>query len=135
MGIVIRQGGGAVIRTMGEGVLASFSQVTGAVNSALALTGSLAGAKSPLLPSLRVSVHKGPALAATLDDQLDYFGTTVRDVVAMLAQAADGELLLTQTVAADPEVFGLLYERGIETEVAPTSLAGHHHLIRVRLVD
>ena len=86
-----------------------------------------------MLAGLRVGVHKGPALAATLNDQLDYFGTTARDVVGILSHARDGELVLTQAVAADPEVAALLHERGIETEIVPTSLPGHRHLIRVRL--
>ena len=86
---------------------------------------------SPLASARRHS--QGPALAATLDGQLDYFGTTVRDAVNIVSQAHDGELLLTQAVAADPEVAGLLNERRITTEVVPTSLPGHRHLIRVRL--
>ena len=36
LGDAIRQGGGAVVKTMGEGVLASFSDVTAAVRTALA---------------------------------------------------------------------------------------------------
>ena len=94
--------------------------------------GSIATSRR-LLAGLRVGIHKGPALAATLDDQLDYFGTTVRDVVGILSQARDGELVLTQVVAADLEVAALLHEHGIETEIVPTTVAGHRHLIRVRL--
>jgi eukaryotic-like serine/threonine-protein kinase len=114
-------------------VLASFSQVTGAVDTALSLPSRLDRGEPSLLAGLRVGIHKGPALAATLDDQLDYFGTTVRDVVSMLAQAGDGELLLTEAVATDLEVAALLHDRGIATEIVPTSLPGHRHLIRVRL--
>jgi class 3 adenylate cyclase len=122
-----------VIKTIGEGVLASFSQVTDAVETALSLPAQIDRGDPSLLAGLRVGVHKGPALAATLDDQLDYFGTTVRDVVGILSQARDGDLLLTQAVAADPEVAGLLNERSIATEIMPTSVPGHRHLIQVRL--
>ena len=41
LGTAIRKGGGAVIKTMGEAVLASFSQVTAAVETALSLEASL----------------------------------------------------------------------------------------------
>ena len=119
---------------MGEGVLASFSQVTAAVDTALSLPGRLdgGGGASPLC-GLRIGVHKGSALAATVNDQLDYFGTTARDTVAILSQARNDELVLTEPVAADPAVAALLNERGIEPEIMPTSLGGHRHLIRVRL--
>jgi eukaryotic-like serine/threonine-protein kinase len=133
VGDAIRAGGGAVIKTMGEGVLASFPQVTAAVETALALPGRLdRGGPSPS-SGLRLGIHKGPALAATVNDQLDYFGTTARDAVAILSHAGNGELVLTQPVAADPAVAALLYDRGIETQIVPTSLGGHRHLIRVRL--
>lgn len=133
LGKAIRQGGGAVIKTMGEGVLASFSQVTAAVETALSLPGRLDRGQPSSLAGLRVGVHRGPALAATVNDQLDYFGTTARDAVGILSQARNGELVLTQAVAADPEVAALLNERGIDSEVVPTSLPGHRHVIRVRL--
>jgi hypothetical protein len=42
-------------------------------------------------------------------------------------------LLLTQAVAADLEVAALLHERGARTEIVPTAVPGHRHLIRVRL--
>jgi hypothetical protein len=69
-------------------------------------------------------------MAATLNDQLDYFGTTARQAAGTLAHARAGELVLTRAVAADPEVAALLGERGLATEVVP---AGPDHVIRVRL--
>ena len=41
VGDAIREGGGAVVKTIGEGVLASFSQVTAAVETALSLADRL----------------------------------------------------------------------------------------------
>ena len=136
LGTLIRQGGGAVVKTMGEGLLASFSDVTAAVKTALELAHPLATTESeptsgPL--RLRVGVHRGPTLAATFNDQLDYFGTTARQATAILQYARGSELVLTRTVAADPEVAALLGARQIESEVVATNLAGHPHIIRVRL--
>ena len=74
-------------------------------------------------------------VAATLNDQLDYFGTTARQTIRVLEDARGDELILTQAVAADPEVAGLLAARRIEGEVVPSRLAGHSHLIRVRLAE
>ena len=87
VGDAIREGGGAVIKTMGEGVLASFSQVTAAVETALSLADRLESRRTCRRIAAFVSaIHKGPALAATLNDQLDYFGTTARDAVAILSR-------------------------------------------------
>jgi class 3 adenylate cyclase len=136
LGTLIRQGGGAVVKTMGEGLLASFSDVTAAVKTALELARPCATTESEATTGplrLRVGVHRGPTLAATFNDQLDYFGTTARQTTAILQYASGSELVLTRTVAADPEVAALLSARQIESEVVATNLPGHPHVIRVRL--
>ncbi len=133
LGEAIRHGGGAVVKTQGDGMVASFGDVTAAVRTALELPTRLAEGESTGSLSLRVGVHRGPTLAATLNDQLDYFGTTARQAAATLQYARGGEMIVTQAVAADPEVAALLNERGIETAVVPASLGGQTHVIRVRL--
>ncbi|HZW30138.1 MAG TPA: protein kinase, partial [Isosphaeraceae bacterium] len=133
LGEAIRQGGGAVVKTQGEGLLASFSDVSAAVRTALHLPGQLARGEATRSLRLRAGIHRGPALAATLNDQLDYFGTTARLAAATLQYACGGQLVMTQAVAADPEVAALLNERRIATEVVPAELGGETHVIRVRL--
>ena len=133
LGDAIRQGGGAVVKTQGEGMVASFSDVTAAVRTALELPARLAGDEATRSLRLRVGVHRGPTLAATLNDQLDYFGTTARQAAGTLQYARGGEMILTQAVAADPEVAALLNEREINPEVVPAELGGQAHVIRVRL--
>ncbi len=133
VGDAIREGGGAVVKTVGEGLLAAFSHVTAAVETALSVSDRLNRGGPSAQGGIRVGIHKGPALAATLNDQLDYFGTTPRDAVAILSEARNGDLLLTEPVASDPAVAALLSARGIGTEIVPASLAGHRHLIRVTI--
>jgi eukaryotic-like serine/threonine-protein kinase len=133
LGEAIRAGGGAVVKTMGEGVLASFNQVDDAVRTALDMMPRLGGGPSPHMLRVRVGIHRGTTLAATLNDQLDYFGTTARQAVGTLQYSRGGELVLTQPVAADPAVAALLNARHIQGEVIAADLAGQPHLIRVRL--
>jgi class 3 adenylate cyclase len=133
LGDAIRAGGGAVVKTMGEGVLASFNDVEAAARTALDLVARLATGQTAQPLRLRVGIHRGTTLAATLNDHLDYFGTTARQAVGTLQYARGGELVLTQPVAADPGVAALLNARHIEGEVIPADLAGHPHLIRVRI--
>src|SRR5262249_8485353 len=132
LGEAIRRGSGAVVKTQGEGVLASFSDVAAAVRTALDLPRELSRGEVTRALRLRVGVHRGPALAATLNDQLEYFGTTTRQALPTLHHARPGEVVLTRAVAADPAVAALLNQRRIETEVLPVDLAGQSHAIRVR---
>ena len=133
LGDAIRAGGGAVVKTMGEGVLASFNDVEAAVRTALDRVSRLTADQSERTLCVRVCIHRGTTLAATLNDHLDYFGTTARHAVETVRYARGGELVLTQPVAADPGVAALLNARHIEGEVIPAEIAGHPHLIRVRI--
>src|SRR5262249_54443846 len=90
--------GGALIKTVGEGVVAAFSDAEAAVRAGLALPADLAGREATRGLRLRVGIHRGPALAATLNDHLDYFGTTVRQALQLPALARGGGLVLTEAV-------------------------------------
>jgi serine/threonine protein kinase/class 3 adenylate cyclase len=114
IGDLVREKGGAMVKTVAEGVLAAFPDPDAAVDAALSLAGALAGGEATpgLVPRLRAAVHAGPALAATLNDHLDYFGVTVFQAGQALALAEPGTVILTAPVAADPRVAARLDERG-----------------------
>jgi class 3 adenylate cyclase len=120
----IRRGGGALVKTVGEGVLAAFSDTAAAVETALDLQGLLAASEMTRGLRLRAAVHRGPALAATLNDHLDYFGSTLGQAARILQEARGGEVLLTEAVASDPEVAALLRRRGPEGELLPVDVPG-----------
>src|SRR5262249_5267599 len=73
----------------------------------------------------------GTALAASVNDHLDYFGAVARQVSGMTGRIAPGELALAPTVAADPSAAALLAARGIEPEVASSGRADLPYLIRI----
>jgi serine/threonine protein kinase/class 3 adenylate cyclase len=116
----VRREGGALVKMMGEGVLAAFSEPAAAVRAGLDLLGGAGDAA----PAARVAVHRGPALAATLNDHLDYFGTTASQAAQLPRLIAGGEMVLTQAVASDPQVAELLRDRGLAAEVLAARLPG-----------
>ena len=73
----IRREGGALIKTVHEGTVSAFSDPAAAVRAALDLPGALLGGEKTRGLSLRIGVHRGSAMVATLNGHLDYFGTTV----------------------------------------------------------
>jgi serine/threonine protein kinase/class 3 adenylate cyclase len=104
LGAAIREGGGAVVKTMGEGLIASFADVSAAVRTALSLPHQLATCEATRSLRLRAGVHRGRMLAATLNDQLDYFGTTPRQATAILEYARGDELVLTKKLSQKASV-------------------------------
>jgi serine/threonine protein kinase/class 3 adenylate cyclase len=107
-----RSNGGALVKAIGDGALAAFHEPAAALRTAFELNRDGTA-------SLRLALHRGPALAATINDHLDYFGAVVRQLGAILQQAHSGERLLSQAVMDDPPVSALLHERGLEGEVIP----------------
>ncbi len=107
---IVKDSSGAVVKTIGEGLLASFPTAHQAITAALALLdrGSDAALPGADGSQLSVVVHTGSAMAATLDDRLDYFGNTMRLLQRMNQLADSGSLLLTARVFEHREVQAML---------------------------
>ena len=72
---------GAIIKTIGDAVMASFLKPADAVKAALAMRNEIAAFNAEQADRaliLKIGIHTGPAIAVTLNDRLDYFGQNVR---------------------------------------------------------
>jgi class 3 adenylate cyclase len=106
---IVREHDGAVVKTIGDAVMASFSDPAQAVRAALAMQaqiGSSAQGVRDLV--LKVGVHAGPSVVVTLNDRLDYFGSTVNMAARLQGQSTGGDVVLSHAVADDPAVRELL---------------------------
>jgi class 3 adenylate cyclase len=57
---------------------------------------------------LKIGIHRGPSIAVTLNDRLDYFGQTV-NIASRVEHLAEGdEICLTEEVYGAPAVVDLL---------------------------
>jgi class 3 adenylate cyclase len=118
---VIRRHEGAVVKTMGDGIMAVFVSNARAVEAALAAHRALDRFnRERNLPAdkhllLKVGVHAGPAIAVTLNERLDYFGTTV-NVAARVSDLARGnQTVFTEPVYADSQVQAVLAAYNVES--------------------
>ena len=102
---------GAIVKTIGDAVMAVFVDPRDALDAAL----GFADAALPL--ALRIGMHRGPCIAMRANDRLDYFGTTVNVASRVAHAAGTDEILLTAAVADDPRVAEMLPpgERGSVT--------------------
>lgn len=100
---LIRHAGGSLIKTVGDGVHAVFSDPVQAIRAALAI-------KELKEPQLRIAVHQGPAMVATINEHLDYFGSTVSMTCQALEIPRTSEiasspcLLITNSMSRNPQV-------------------------------
>ena len=133
---------GALIKTIGDAIMAAFLDPAQGVAAALDILQGMAElnrerADYPL--RLKLGLHAGPAIAVTLNERLDYFGTTVNIASRLEGQAQGDDLIVSNEVKQLPVVQHILSERAVTLEEFTTHLKGfvdeEFRLHRIRLSD
>lgn len=117
---VINRNEGAVVKTIGDAIMAVFSTSDAALKAALASQQAMASfnqehklaAEDHLL--LKIGLHSGPCLVVTLNDRLDYFGTTVNAAARIQAEAKVNEIAFTEELRHDLTDNTLLAELSLQ---------------------
>ena len=99
--------GGAVVKTASGSTLCAFDDAASACRAALALHYRLQADDT-----VRLVVHQGSAVTATIDGRLDYFGQSVESALDLLAHAPSRRILLSSVIADDPGVMAELTDAG-----------------------
>ena len=104
---------GAVVKTIGDAIMAVFPRPVSALRALLSAQDELAAPANGQTPLfLKAGLHHGPCIAVTLNDRLDYFGSTV-NLAARLERYSSGEdVIISDIVRSDPEVALLLSQPG-----------------------
>lgn len=103
---------GAVVKTMGDAVMASFESPRDALAASFDMILETAKRHTAAGLSVKLGVHDGACLAVRANDRLDYFGTTVNVAARLQAKAAGGEVVIAEELLTHPGVSELLRERG-----------------------
>ena len=101
--------GGAIVKTMGDSVMATFRHPIHALRAVWNAQTEIAERGEPML-WLKVGMHKGPCIVVNLNDRLDYFGSTVNITARLPAFSQGGELVFSEEINNDPEVLQFLAE-------------------------
>jgi class 3 adenylate cyclase len=133
----VRENAGAVIKTMGDAIMASFSRPLDAVRAAVDMVERVEALNAGWRRDghelgLKVGLHEGPALAVNADDRLDYFGQTVNVAARVQALAEAGEIWHTDRVLEVPGVEELLRAHGFRASAHSVSLKGVGEPVPVR---
>jgi class 3 adenylate cyclase len=101
--------GGAIVKTMGDAVMATFRHPVDALKSVWNAQSEIAKYGEPML-WLKAGLHKGPCIVVNLNDRLDYFGSTVNIAARLPNFSRGGELIFSETFYQDPEIQNFLAE-------------------------
>jgi class 3 adenylate cyclase len=122
LGATVQEHSGAIVKTIGDAVMAVFSRPTDAVSAALHMLGEIERYNSEHGdPSiiLKIGAHCGPSIAVTLNENLDYFGQTVNVAARVQALADAGEICVSEALYSAPGVSGLLAGHAVVEFEAP----------------
>jgi class 3 adenylate cyclase len=128
----VRNHGGAVVKTMGDAVMASFSSPAEAFQAADDMMRAMRPVEERVrglgyVTGLKVGIHEGTALAVSSDDRLDYFGQTVNIAARVQALADAGEIWMTDVVMNDGDVARLVKAGRFDVEQKQVALKGVGH--------
>jgi class 3 adenylate cyclase len=136
LGAVVQAHAGAVVKTIGDAVMAVFARPADAVAAALgtlAEIGRFNGEHGAPGLILKIGAHCGPSIAVTLNENLDYFGQTVNVAARVQALANAGEICISEALHAAPGVEELLAGHDVAGFEAPLrGVEGSAGVYRIR---
>ena len=121
---IIRHHDGAIVKTIGDAVMAAFADPLNAVRAAIDIqmrTAEMNPEGEPPL-ALKIGVHAGPSIAVTLNERLDYFGSTANLAARLQGLAGPGDVVVSESIGEDPAIRELVAP--ITTEHASVKVRG-----------
>ncbi len=109
---------GAVIKTIGDAVMAAFTDPVDGIRASEAIQQVFRGDAEPL--RLRISLNTGPCIAVKLNAGIDFFGNTVNLAAKLQAIAESGQVGMSATTLDAPGVREFVTTHG--AGLAETSL-------------
>src|SRR5262249_5459407 len=124
---IVSSEAGAVVKTIGDAVMATFPTPDRALSAALRMREAMVGinkdrGSEDLL--LKIGIHEGPCLAVTLNDRQDYFGQTVNMAARVQGLAKSRAIFATKPVVEDAKSSKILATNGLTPTVQQAALRG-----------
>jgi len=116
LGRAVDRNHGAVVKTIGDAVMASFEQPVDAVRAAREMLREIEAFNEEVGEReivLKIGVHRGASIAVTLNDRLDFFGQTVNIASRVQGLADADEIYVTDDIYRAPGVKELLSELSV----------------------
>ena len=118
---------GAVVKTIGDAVMATFVRPEHALAAGLKMREAMdqlnteRGSKDLVV---KIGIHEGPCLAVMLNERQDYFGQTVNIAARVQSLSTSQEIHITAPVIDAPEVATILEQEAIKPIQKQAALRG-----------
>lgn len=118
---------GAVVKTIGDAVMATFIRPEHALAAGLRMRAAMAAlnaerGKEDLI--VKIGIHEGPCLAVMLNERQDYFGQTVNIAARVQSLSTSQEIHITGPIIDSPAVATILEREAIKPIQKQAALRG-----------
>ena len=123
----IREENGAIVKTIGDAVMAVFQQPVSALRAVQQSQQKLEEVTGIRPLRLKAAIHHGPSIAVTLNERLDYFGSTI-NIASRLEKFSQGtDTIMSDAIYMDPEVQDFLAQlgSGVKLDRLESTLKGY----------
>ena len=117
---VITQNSGAIVKTIGDAVMATFMNPVDALKTAIEILQDIEELNHNISDDLllKIGIHRGPSIVVTLNEHLDYFGQTVNIAARVQGLAGANEIYLSSDALNYPGVDMVLEQHEVSSEQA-----------------
>jgi class 3 adenylate cyclase len=118
---------GAVVKTVGDAVMATFETPDRAIAAAIRMReamSDLGAERQHQSLRLKMGIHEGSCLAVTLNGQQDYFGQTVNVASRVQGLAASRAIMVTESVVENAQSRAVLETNGLKPTPRRVALSG-----------
>jgi class 3 adenylate cyclase len=124
---VVAAEAGAVVKTIGDAVMATFLTPDRALAAALRMREEMTRINAERKNEdllLKIGIHEGPCLAVTLNNSQDYFGQTVNMAARVQGLASSRAIFVTKSVVEDEKSAKILETSGLHPTMQRAALRG-----------
>ena len=116
---------GALVKTIGDAVMAVFRSAADGLLAMLEVQRALAEPPEGGMPlALKAGLNTGPCIAVTLNDRLDYFGSTVNMAARLEGLSSGADVIISRSVYDDARVRELIESNGYSADPFEMTLKG-----------
>lgn len=139
----VRRHQGALVKTIGDAVMASFTRPEDAVKAAIDIHRRIDADNRTPKPNgerhepltMKIGIHYGPCYAVNSNDRLDYFGTTVNIAARTEGQCEGGDIVISSQMMKEPGVEQAVRESGLKVTAMTRALKGFNEYFELYRID
>ncbi|MFP4365303.1 MAG: adenylate/guanylate cyclase domain-containing protein, partial [Spirochaetia bacterium] len=125
---LVRENNGGVVKTIGDAVMAAFTVPRDAFRTALEIQEKF-GTPVTDTPKfsdfvIKLGIHQGPCIILNLNDNLDYFGSSVNKAARVQGESKGDDIVISDTLYNNEDVKKLIREYRLESETFTKPLKG-----------